>query len=154
MSKIIDLGCDVSDVHRRYAEIHGALFGISSYRMILYALKGQTSSMYEDYEHRLKALQDELDGLLGQINRVDEDDLRLRNSAELHQTLIDYTRILNQAIGKLWSICGYLKSGEDDYRSSSEGAQSRFNQDKIVYDDTIRELERIGTKLNKLFSTY
>ncbi|MEW8029678.1 MAG: hypothetical protein AB2792_16150 [Candidatus Thiodiazotropha sp.] len=154
MSKIINLGCEISDVHRRYAEIHGALFGLTSYRMVLYALKGESSSLYGDYEDKLKVLQDELAVLGEQLNRVSEDDLTLRNSALLHQTLIDYTEILSQIISKLQSICGHLKREEEDYRSSNENGQSRFNQDKVDYDYTIRELERIGTKLNKLFSSY
>ncbi|MCG8017121.1 MAG: hypothetical protein JAY97_12995 [Candidatus Thiodiazotropha sp. 'RUGA'] len=154
MSKVINLGCSVSDIHRRYAEIHGALFGITSYRLILSSLKGKTDSLYNDYEERLNTLQDELTGLLEQINRVDEDDLPLRNAAVLHQTLIDYTQTLNQAISQLQSICGYLKRDEADYRSTNESGQSTFNQDKIDYDYTIRELERLGTKLNKLFSNY
>ncbi|MCG7910872.1 MAG: hypothetical protein JAY82_13990 [Candidatus Thiodiazotropha taylori] len=154
MSKVIDLGCSVSDIHRRYAEIHGALFGITSYRLILFSLKGKTDSLYSDYEERLNTLQDELTGLLEQINGVDEDDLPLRNAAGLHQTLIDYTETLNQAISQLRSICGCLKRDEADYRSTNEGGQSKFNQDKVDYDYTIRELERIGTKLNKLFSSY
>ncbi|MCG7867870.1 MAG: hypothetical protein JAY67_15780 [Candidatus Thiodiazotropha taylori] len=154
MSKVIDLGCSVSDIHRRYAEIHGALFGITSYRLILFSLKGKTDSLYSDYEERLNTLQNELKGLLEQINRVEEDDLPLRNAAGLHQTLIDYTETLNQAISQLRSICGCLKRDEADYRSTNEGGQSKFNQDKVDYDYTIRELERIGTKLNKLFSSY
>ncbi|MCG7952716.1 MAG: hypothetical protein N0E56_16070 [Candidatus Thiodiazotropha endolucinida] len=154
MSKIINLGCSVSDVHRRYAEIHGALFGLTSYRMILYALKGKTSSLYSDYELRLNTLQDELTGLVEQINRVDEDDLPLRNTAKLQQTLIDYTQTLNRAISQLRSICGHLNNNEENYRSTNESGQPTFNQDKVDYDYTIRELERIGTKLNKLFSTY
>ncbi|MFI0374893.1 MAG: hypothetical protein ACH253_01860 [Candidatus Thiodiazotropha sp.] len=154
MSKIINLGCSVSDIHRQYAEIHGALFGITSYRMILCALKGKTNSLYSDYEQRLNTLQDELAGLVEQISSVAEDDLPLRNAAELQQTLIDYTQTLKQAISQLRSICGYLKSDEEDYRSTKESDQPTFSRDKVDYDYTIRELERIGTKLNKLFSTY
>ncbi|MCU7803904.1 MAG: hypothetical protein KZQ96_11950 [Candidatus Thiodiazotropha sp. (ex Lucinoma borealis)] len=151
MSNLINLGCDVSDVHRRYAEIHGALFGITSYRMVIYALKGESRSMYSDYEHRLKGLEEELAEHIGSIKNTD---LPLRNSADLHDSLIEYTRILSQVISGLKSICGQLKDEEDDYRSSADNGQSRFLQDKVKYDYSIRELERIGTKLNKLFSTY
>ncbi|MCU7856685.1 MAG: hypothetical protein KZQ92_08740 [Candidatus Thiodiazotropha sp. (ex Lucinoma borealis)] len=151
MSNLINLGCDVSDVHRRYAEIHGALFGITSYRMVIYALKGESRSMYSDYEHRLKGLEEELAEHIGSIKNTD---LPLRNSADLHDSLIEYTRILSQVISGLKSICSQLKDEEDDYRSSADNGQSRFLQDKVKYDYSIRELERIGTKLNKLFSTY
>ncbi|MEW8316296.1 MAG: hypothetical protein AB2669_20570 [Candidatus Thiodiazotropha endolucinida] len=92
--------------------------------------------------------------MVEQINRVDEDDLPLRNAAKLQQTLIDYTQTLNRAISQLRSICGHLNNNEEDYRSANESGQPTFNQDKVDYDYTIRELERIGTKLNKLFSTY
>ncbi|MCU7841735.1 MAG: hypothetical protein KZQ94_20465 [Candidatus Thiodiazotropha sp. (ex Troendleina suluensis)] len=151
MSNLINLGCDVSDVHRRYAEIHGALFGITSYRMVIYALKGESRSMYSDYECRLKGLEEEL---AEHINSIKNTDLPLRNSADLHDSLIEYTRILSQVISGLKSICNQLKDEEDDYRSSTDNGQSRFLQDKVKYDYSIRELERIGTKLNKLFSTY
>ncbi|MCU7874659.1 MAG: hypothetical protein KZQ91_18105 [Candidatus Thiodiazotropha sp. (ex Lucinoma borealis)] len=151
MSNLINLGCDVSDVHRRYAEIHGALFGITSYRMVIYALKGESRSMYSDYEHRLKGLEEEL---AEHISSIKNTDLPLRNSADLHDSLIEYTRILSQVISGLKSICSQLKNEEDDYRSSADNGQSRFLQDKVKYDYSIRELERIGTKLNKLFSTY
>ncbi|MCU7886562.1 MAG: hypothetical protein KZQ82_20425 [Candidatus Thiodiazotropha sp. (ex Lucinoma annulata)] len=151
MSNLINLGCDVSDVHRRYAEIHGALFGITSYRMVIYALKGESRSMYSDYEHRLKGLEEELAEHIGSIKNTD---LPLRNSADLHDSLIEYTHILSQVISGLKSICSQLKDEEDDYRSSADNGQSRFLQDKVKYDYSIRELERIGTKLNKLFSTY
>ncbi|MCM8857040.1 MAG: hypothetical protein LC541_15880 [Candidatus Thiodiazotropha sp.] len=151
MSNLINLGCDVSDVHRRYAEIHGALFGITSYRMVIYALKGESRSMYSDYEHRLKGLEEEL---AEHISSIKNTDLPLRNSADLHDSLIEYTRILSQVISGLKSICSQLKDEEDEYRSSADNGQSRFLQDKVKYDYSIRELERIGTKLNKLFSTY
>ncbi|MCU7848192.1 MAG: hypothetical protein KZQ89_09350 [Candidatus Thiodiazotropha sp. (ex Lucinoma kastoroae)] len=151
MSNLINLGCDVSDVHRRYAEIHGALFGITSYRMVIYALKGESRSMYSDYERRLKGLEEEL---AEHISSIKNTDLPLRNSADLHDSLIEYTRILSQVISGLKSICSQLKDEEDDYRSSADNGQSRFLQDKVKYDYSIRELERIGTKLNKLFSTY
>ncbi|MEL0586013.1 MAG: hypothetical protein AAES65_14165 [Candidatus Thiodiazotropha sp. (ex. Lucinoma kazani)] len=151
MSNLINLGCDVSDVHRRYAEIHGALFGITSYRMVIYALKGESRSMYSDYERRLKGLEEEL---AEHISSIKNTDLPLRNSADLHDSLIEYTRILSQVISGLKSICSQLKDEEDDYRSSADNGQSRFLQDKVKYDYSIRELERIGTKLNKLFSNY
>ncbi|MCU7931818.1 MAG: hypothetical protein KZQ90_13540 [Candidatus Thiodiazotropha sp. (ex Codakia rugifera)] len=151
MSNLINLGCDVSDIHRRYAEIHGALFGITSYRMVLYALKGESRSMYSDYERRLKGLQEELAAHISSIRKTD---LPLRNSADLHNSLIEYTHILSQVISALESICSHLKDDEDEYRSSIKNGQSRFLQDKVNYDYSIRELERIGTKLNKLFSTY
>ncbi|MCU7905866.1 MAG: hypothetical protein KZQ76_08400 [Candidatus Thiodiazotropha sp. (ex Epidulcina cf. delphinae)] len=154
MTNLINLGCGVSDIHRRYAEIHKALFGVSSYRMILYALQGKIRSVYSDYEHRLDDLQGELAELERQIHDVSDSDLPMRSTADLYECLTKYTGTLRQVIAELKSICSFFKNKDKAYQDSSDADQSRLNRDKVAYDYSIRELERLGTKLNKLFSGF
>ncbi|MCU7935496.1 MAG: hypothetical protein KZQ99_11530 [Candidatus Thiodiazotropha sp. (ex Dulcina madagascariensis)] len=154
MTNLINLGCGVSDIHRRYAEIHKALFGVSSYRMILYALQGKMSTVYSDYAHRLGDLQAELAELERQIHNISDSDLPMRSAADLYECLTEYTRTLHQVITELKSICGFFKNKDQSLQDSADGGQSRLNQDKVAYDYSIRELERLGTKLNKLFSSF
>ena len=60
MARLIDLGCKVADVHHRYHEIHGAMFGTASFRLILDAVLGRRKSAYKEYSQTLTGLRDEL----------------------------------------------------------------------------------------------
>ena len=62
--------------------------------------------------------------------------------------------MLREVIEELREICKRLVDDEPDYRYVPDGELSRFNRDKVKYDDRKSQLERLGTRLNKLFSTY
>ena len=60
MFKPIELGCKIADVHHRYDRIHGALFGASSFRLLVHVLRGRQNSVYREFAAELKALEEEL----------------------------------------------------------------------------------------------
>ncbi len=37
MDSIVNLGCKIADIHHQYAAIHRALFGASSFRLVIAA---------------------------------------------------------------------------------------------------------------------
>ena len=154
MAKIISLGCKAADIHHRYSAVHSSLFGAFSYRLVITALLGKTERSYGKYEQTLDGLWKELVGLDEQIAGTTAEERVSHGSDQLHQILIDYTHTLHDVIAHLQDICRKLREDEEEYRTLDAKGQSRFNRDKIAYDHSIIQLERLGTKLNKLFSTY
>ena len=68
--------------------------------------------------------------------------------------LLEYTGVLSKAIASLGDIFVNLEQDESAYRAPGSDGRSRFTRDKLEYDHLISELERLGTRLNKLFSNY
>ena len=153
MGSIINLGCDIAEIHHQYTAIHSALFGASSYRLVIAAMTGRTAKVYQEYLQILAQLQTRLAGLAAEITEVDA-------SAAVHQAdllrgvLSEYATTLNSAIVSLREICAQLLQDEKSYRDIPEGGQSAFNRDKISYDRVLLELERLGRRLNQLFSRF
>ena len=154
MAKIITLGCKVADVHHRYAEIHGALFGASSFRLVIVALRGRRKRTYGEFAKTLDELENALEQLEAGIADPDKGEKAARAAGELESVLMEYTKTLQRCIVELRSICGNLKRDEETYRAPDGGGGSEFNRDKVRYDRLLSELERQGTKLNKLFASY
>jgi hypothetical protein len=154
MARIISLGCEVAHVHGRYSAIHRALFGVSSYRLVVASLTGREVKIYREYERTLDELEGELAKLTTNITAIGEHEKRVRSAEQVHTTLLEYIQTLRDVIRSLGSI--YHKLGEDEkgYRSDPGEGPSQFNQDKIGYDHSRQQLERVGTRINKLFSTY
>ena len=154
MAKIISLGCEVADIHRRYSAINDALFGASSYRLVIHAMTGRMDATYRKYEHSLEELRTELSTLEGSILDAGKKERAPRAAEQLPQALIEYTRLLREVIDSLTVICQKLMEDDKGYREVSDAGGSPFSQDKIRYDYSIRQLERLGSRLNKLFSSY
>lgn len=154
MAKIISLGCEVAHVHSRYRAIHRALFGLSSYRLVVASLTGREGGVYGKHERALEELEGELAGLAAAIAAVGEEEKGVRFGGQIRTTLLEYTRVLQEVIHSLRSICHRLGAGEKGYRGDSGAGPSRFNRDKIRYDHSRQQLERVGTRITRLFSTY
>jgi Mg2+ and Co2+ transporter CorA len=154
MAKIISLGCKVADVHQRFSTVHSALFGASSYRLVIHALIGRSRIQYGAYVKTLTELLEELSELETQIGAESQKNSIVRGSDLLPQVLAQYTHKLTDVINQLIDICHQLKTDETDYRKINADGHSYFNDAKIEYDHALSRLEHLGGKLNKLFSSY
>jgi hypothetical protein len=154
MSQLINLGCKVADVHHRYDEVHDALFGTSSMRLLIDAMLGRRRRTYAKSVRTLIELQGELAALETQIADPAQVVPVTGADREAQQVLQEYTRALSKAISGLQTIFEQLEQDEAAYRDSGSGDRSGFTVDKLHYDHLLSELERLGTRLNKLFSHY
>ena len=154
MAKIIRLGCEVADVYRRYTVVHSDLFSASALRLLKNALTGKGRLAYADYRHTLAELLALLEDLERRIVGCDRSDLSFRRAEELQEIMLKYTAALAKVIAGLAGICNNLAQDEQGYREVDTAGQSRFNQDKVSYDYALSELENLGNKLNRLFSSY
>lgn len=154
MAKIISLGCEVADIYRRYTAVHGALFGVSSLRLVKNALIGKRRFPYAEYQTTLEELLGLLDDVERQISGCERSDLSFRRAEELQGMMLKYTAALAQVIAGLAGICRNLAQDEQAYRRADATGRSRFTQDKVDYDYALSELDNQGHKLNRLFSSY
>jgi len=154
MSGLIKLGCAVADVYHRYHEVHGALFGASFFRRMVDAARGRREHTYTRFSQTLVELQDELAALEAQIADPDKNVPVTGADRELRQALMEYTRHLNRAVNGLENICANMEQDEVAYRRLGADGRSRFTADKMNYDHRLSELERLGTRLEKLFANY
>lgn len=154
MAKIIRLACEVADVYRQYTAVHSYLFGVSSFRLVKNALTRRGRRPYAEYHHQLAELGGRLEDLEGQISGCDRSDLSFRRAEELQATMLKYAASLAKVITGLAGICEHLAQDEEGYRRLDTAGRSRFAEDKIRYDYALSELENLGNKLNRLFSTY
>lgn len=150
MAKIISLALKVADVHRDYAVVHGAVFGAGSIRRIFNGMTGRHPQVDGQYIETLECLGQKLTSLEADIRAIDKPE---RSVVSLHSTLLEYTRTLSKIISELIDICGELQKDEQVYRESADNGKSRYSLDKIEYDQTRSRLERLGTRLNQLFSS-
>ena len=154
MARIIDLACAIANVHHHYHEIHGALFGAASFHLIIDALFGRRRHAYREFSNTLEKLHAELRALQAQLADLEQDEPARGTERELRPMLLEYTRALGAAIAELRNIFLNLEQDEAAYRDSASDGRSRFTRDKLHYDHLLSELERLGTRLNKLFSNY
>ncbi len=153
MASIINLGCEVAEVHHQYAAIHGAMFGAASYRLVVAAMTGRIAKTYERYLKTLEELQARLSKLTAQIPTADAG-AAAHQAVQLRGTLSEYVATLNDAIADLQGMCTQLLYDEDSYRDTPPGGHSAFNQDKVRYDRVLLQLEQHGRRLNHLFSRF
>ncbi len=154
MAKIISLGLDVADIHRRYSEIHGNLFGASSFRLVIDALRGNSNESYASYHQSLVELLGLLEDLERCIGECGDGERSTRGAHQLQQALLDYCAALVKVIAGLAGICHSLEQDETAYRDIDAQGRSRFTRDKVRYDYALGDLEKQGNKLNRLFSGY
>ena len=154
MSELIRLGCSVADVYHRYHEIHGALFGASYVRRMIDALRGHGRGTYNQYALSLRQQREELVKLEPQIADPRQQAPVTGADREMRRALLEYTGALIDAVGQLNDICLQMEQDEATYRSLGADGRSPFTRDKLEYDHLLSELERAGTRLEKLFSNY
>lgn len=151
---VIDLGCKVADVHHRYQEIHSALFGAASFRLIIDALRGSRQRAHHHYVQRLNGLGDELAALEAEIAAVELMDNGRVIERQLRDVLLAYTQVLHKVVARLTTVFEGLRRDESAYREPGPDRRSEFTRDKLQYDHLLLEMERLGTRLNRLFANY
>ena len=151
---VVDLGCRVADVHHRYQEIHGALFGAASFRLIIDAVRGSRQRAHERYVQALNALAVELLDLESQIAGVELMDNGRVVERQARDVLLTYTQVLYKVVVQLATIFESLRQDESAYREPGSDGRSEFTRDKLHYDHLLLEMERLGTRLNRLFANY
>ncbi|MGB5725757.1 MAG: hypothetical protein WBM52_00930 [Thiogranum sp.] len=153
MTSIVSLGCNVAEIHHKYATIHGALFGAASFRLVIIAMAGRTAKTYRKYLQTLEQLQTRLSGLAAEIPIADTV-IASHQAGQLRGALSEYVATLDTAIVDLKGICTQMLQDEDAYRDTPVGGQSAFNRDKVHYDRVLLRLEQLGSRLNRLFSRF
>lgn len=151
---IVDLACQVADVHHRYQEIHGALFGAASFRLIIDAMRGSRQRKQKECAQKLNGLGAELTVLEAQIAAVDRVDGGRAVDRQLQEALLAYTQVLHKAVSGLETIFESLEHAESAYRETGPDGRSGFTRDKLHYDHLLLEMDRLGTRLNRLFVNY
>jgi len=154
MPNLINQGCKVADIYHRYDEIHGALFGASYFRLLADKLRGKQQPGHLESLSSLRGLQDELGTIESEIMDPEKNTPVTGADRELRQTLLEYTRYLIKAVNGLENICENLEQDEAAYRALRQDGRSGFTADKLEYDHLLSELERQGTRLDRLFSNY
>lgn len=154
MSRLIDLGCKVADVHHRYHEVHGAIFGAASFRLFLDAIRGRRKRTYHGYAQTLAGLRDEVAVVEPEIADLAAQGSAKATEREVQQVLLRYVRALDGAMAGLLLIFEKLEEDESGYRDTGADGRSGFTRDKLDYDHSLSELERLGTRLNRLFANY
>lgn len=154
MSGLIDLSYRVADVHHRYDEIHGIIFGVASFRLVVDALRGRRRSSYREYAKTLKALRAELAHIEPPLAELAHDGAAKTSEREIQETLLCYMQALDQSMANLVVIFENLAQDENAYRAPGVDGRSGFTRHKLRYDQSLSELERYGTRLNRLFANY
>jgi len=154
VSRLIDLSCQVADVHHRYDEIHGLMFGVASFRLVVDALRGRRRRSYLEYAETLTALRLELTELEPSLAELGADATTKTSEREIQATLLRYLQALDQSMANLVVIFENLSQNENAYREPDADGRSGFTRDKLRYDRSLSELERFGTRLNRLFANY
>ena len=153
MTSIVRVGCDVDEIHRRYAAIHSALFGAAAFRQIIAAMTGRTAKTYQGYLQTLEQLQVRLSESAATVPIADPGSTA-HLVFQLRAALTEYITALDAAIAALHGICSGLLNDEDAYRAIPKGGRSAFNRDKTAYDRVLVQLEQQGRRLNRLFSRF
>ena len=130
------------------------MFGAASFRLIIDALRGRRRPAYRKYAETLARLREELARQEPEVIALAGEGPVKATEREARQALLDYLRALDRAIAALLLIFENLQQDEAAYRNAGIDGRSRFSDDKRQYDHDLSELERLGTRLNRLFSSY
>jgi hypothetical protein len=117
-------------------------------------LRGQREDTYREYVQSLHSQREELIRLEAQIADPRQQMPTTGADRELRRALLEYTGALIDAVGRLGNICNHEGQDEAGYRALGNDGRSNFTRDKMDYDQSLSELERVGTRLEKLFSNY
>ncbi|MBT8428961.1 MAG: hypothetical protein KJN79_03520 [Gammaproteobacteria bacterium] len=154
MSNLIKQGCRAAELYHRYDEIHEVLFGVSYIRQLTDRLRRRQRPGNAENSHSLQELESELDALQNEIRDPESNTPVTGADRELRKALLEYTGYLGKAVSSLAHICRNLDQDEPSYRALRDDGRSAFTADKLAYDQVLSELERLGTRLDRLFSNY
>jgi hypothetical protein len=130
------------------------MFGAASFRLIVDALRGRRRRTYRKYIDTLGVLREQLARQEPEIVALADEGRMKATERAAQEALLEYLRALDRAISALLLIFENLEQDEVAYRDAGGDGRSRFSRDKLHYDRDLSELERLGTRLNRLFNSY
>ncbi|MDJ0956336.1 MAG: hypothetical protein QNI91_05755 [Arenicellales bacterium] len=154
-AKLIGIACDITSVAKRYRKIHDGLFGFSVRKIVMAAQPGKLTD--------LASLEAELDSIDAETKRIqrtfgdaDFNDLpkRAKMSIAIRDALVEYTEALVSSAGKLSLICSNLRREQEGEIAFAHYSSHQLRQDKAVYDASVQEFRRWGTRLRELFDKF
>jgi len=150
-SELLQYGCEVAAVGRRYREIHDKVFGFSM-RRLLSALQPVMIPDYAGFESELDAIREESRRIERDVDHSGLEDLprRAKTPIAFHDGLLQYARAVADAAQDLHHLCRCLRReslGEAEFADYSE---DRLRHDRAVYDASVQEFMRWGTRLTEL----
>lgn len=154
-AKLIEIACDIAAVAKRYRKIHVGLFGFSV-RKILRAVQPDKRMDLATLEAELGSIETESKHIQRAIGDADFNDLpkRAKTLIAIRDALLEYTKALISAAGKLNLICCSLRREQEGEIALADYSAHQLHQDKAVYDASIQELRRWGTRLRELFDKF
>jgi hypothetical protein len=145
----IELAHQISKIHEGYSKIHSAVFTFSFEKMKLPRLQEDRGSAYFRYEQELTRLNAELAEVRTIIEAGREVDLSTTLYREFSAALSEYALALGDAVTRLSNICTHRCRQVRDLQAYSE-TQSRA--DRIAYDEAVQYYQRLGRRVERLFS--
>ena len=115
---------------------------------------GRRRRTYQGHAQTLTALRADLANLDTEVAVLVEQGAAKATEREILHVLLDYVRALDKAVAGLLVIFENLQHDESAYRDTGADGPSGFTRDKLGYDRSLTELERLGTRLNRLFASY
>ena len=154
-SELIRVACDIAAVAKRYRKIHHALFGFSV-RKIFYAVQ-------PDKLMDLAALEIELDLVDTESRRIQQtigdtgfNDIpkRAKTIIATRDALVAYIEALIDTSQKLSLICRNIRREREGETAFAHYSANQLQRDKAVYDASVQEFRRWGTRLKELFDKF
>ena len=154
-AKLIGVACDIAHVAKRYRKIHQELFGFSVRKIL------QTAQ--PDKLKELASLGAELTSIDMESKRIQRTfgdasftDLpkRAKTMVAVRDALLEYTEALISAAGQLNLICCNLRREQEGEMAFAHYSAHQLRQDKAVYDASVQEFRRWGTRLTELFEKF
>ena len=154
-SKQIKIACDIALVAKRYRKTHQALFGFSV-RKILGAEQTHKVSDLKAQEIELDLIDRESKSIYSTIADTTYNDLprRAKTTIAIRDALLKYTEALIDTTVKLNLICRNLRREQEGESAFTHYSTHQLRQDKAVYDASVQEFRRWGTRLMELFDKF
>ncbi len=149
---VINFACQISSIAKRYKEIHRALFGISI-RNVLSASRRRQQQNFDTLELELDTIKTESEQVRSAIADMEFTDLhkRAKKTDTIRKALEEYAKAVADAASKLKLVCQNLYLEED---STDNDQLQQYRRDKAIYDASVQEFKRWGTRLTELFDKF
>ena len=154
-AKLIGIACDIAAVAKRYRKIHDGLFGFSV-RKILTTVQPDKLTDLATLEAELGSIDAESKRIQSTFGDAEFNDLpkRAKTIIAIRDALVEYTEALIGAAGKLRLICCNLRREQEGEIAFAHYSAHQLREDKVVYDASVQEFRRWGTRLRELFDKF
>lgn len=146
MISLINLAHRASEIHGKFSGIHSSAFSFSFKRLATRSHASQ--SEFCEFERQLQVLCGELEQVNATIHDGTDLDLSTTLNREFAGALGEYVEALQDSASKLSHICARMCRDDKGIDSYSE-IESR--DDRIRYDDSVLQYQRLGSRLSQLF---